>query len=226
MRPINARQAPGSVLLTVAVLAAFAASPKSAGQEPPPDKVLIRRGPKLQSVGQFATQGPLLTFDLVAYDTKGVPFRNLRDVDLDIRDDGKPMPAVFCRPLETEERRSTPLGEYTNRPTAGHPPFTLVLLDLLNENVVERGVGWYDVVNTLSKVESPERLYLYLLTEDGALYPVRALPGSGHPASADDGGWVSQVRQQLDRAMHAVNSLRSQDLAVNVDARVHRTVNL
>ena len=39
----------------------------------------------------------VLTFNIVAVDARGAPVRDLRDTDLRIWDDGKRMPAAFCR---------------------------------------------------------------------------------------------------------------------------------
>jgi VWFA-related protein len=210
-----------------AALAAFAAGPQTAAQDLPPGKVLIRRGPTPKSERQVEPQGPLLTLNLVILDAKGEPFPGLRDVDLDIRDDGKPMHAVFCRQLETAERQPEPLGprEYSNRPMGGNSQSTLVLLDLLNANLTERGSEWNDVVNALRKLESSERLFVYLLTKEGTLYPVRALPEAEQPSPPDGDAWVTQFQALLDDAMHAVNRLRPQEFE-DMDARVQRTLSL
>ena len=227
MRLLNPPKRPRLILLLGASLVAFAPGPPTAAQDLPPGKVLIRRGPKPKSESQAEPQGPLLTFNLVILDAKGEPFPGLRDVDVDIRDDGKPMHAVFCRQLETAESQSAPLGPraYSNRPMGGKSQPTLVLLDLLNANLAERGLGWNDVVNTLRKLESSERLSVYLLTQEGTLYPVRALPDAEHASSPDDGAWVTEVQVQLDEAMHAVNRIRPQEFQ-DIDARVQRTLSL
>lgn len=65
---------------------------------------LTRRGPK----DAVAPQGPVITLQLVVLDAKGEPVRGLRNIDIDIRDDGKPMRAVFCRPLVTTEQVLAP----------------------------------------------------------------------------------------------------------------------
>jgi len=112
----------------------------------------------------------------------------------------------------------------TNRPASANSPSTLVLLDLLNENFGERGSGWNDVLNALQNAESGRRVYVYLLTPEGALYPVRALPDAEHPGLPDDDGWVAQLQTLLDEAMHAVNPTRRRELQSDVDARVQATL--
>jgi len=169
---------------------------------------------------------PLLTFNVVALDAKGAPIRDLPAAGLRISDDGKPMQAAFCRPLVTAERTLTPAGphEYSNRPTAGSSQSILILLDLLNANLAERGQGWNDIASTFPKLESGESLYIYLLTKEGTFYPIHALPGTEGPISPDNTGWVAQVPLLLDQAMHKVDRLRPQDFQADVDARVRQTL--
>jgi VWFA-related protein len=183
---------------------------------------LVRRGPKAAST----PQGPLLTFHLAVYDSKGQAFRTLRDVDLDIRDDGKQIPAAYLRPLQTSGSRPTSgdPNELTNRPLSGSGHVAVVLLDLLNTNFAERSFAWRDAVSALRKVESPERLYVYLLTEKGTLFAVRALPDAFHPASANESGWTEGAQQMVAQAMAAVNGHRSQELQHDPVAVARRTL--
>ncbi len=169
---------------------------------------------------------PLLTFNLVALDAKGRPLRELPASDLRIYDDGKLMQAAFCRPLVTAERKLAPLGprEYSNRPTGGSVQSILILLDLLNANLAERGQGWNDIASTFQKLESGEYLYLYLLTKEATIYPVHALPDIENPAPSSDTDWVAQIPSLLDQAMHKVDRLRPQDLQADVHIRVSKTL--
>ena len=214
----NPLKGPVLALLMGATLAASAAPAQTAPPDPPFNKVLIRRG----STPEFPA--PLLLFNLVVFDAKGEPVPGLRATDFDIRDDGQPMQPVFCRPLETPESSSAPLGpnQYTNRPTGS--PSTLVLLDFLNADPAEGGAEWKRLAETLRKVESGQRLYLYLLTPDGTLYPVRALPNAGHSDSPGDSAWTAQAEALIDQAMHAVNCARPQELQYDLDARVQATL--
>ena len=213
-----------AALLTGAAFALLAAGAQTGAEIPPADKHLIRRGP----VEHGEAPGPLLTFDIVVFDAKGGAYRDLRPVDLDIRDDGKPMHADFCRPFETAERLSPALGpnEFTNRLSGGAAQSTLILLDLLNANFDERGTAWSDIVGTLQKVESGQNVYFYLLTKEARLYPVHALPSAANPRPANDEAWVKDVKVRLDEAMHATNSLRSWEYQADADARVRKTLSL
>lgn len=216
-------RSPNSVfLLAVAAFVFLAAGAPADPQSQPPDKHLIRRGP----VEHGEAQGPMLTFDIVVFDANGAAYRDLRPLDLDIRDDGKAMHAVFCRPLETAERLSPPLGpnEFTNRLSGGAAQSTLILLDLLNANFDERGTAWNDIVNTLQKAESGQNVYFYLLTKEATLYPVHALPSAERPRPANDEAWVSEAKVRLDEAMHVTNRLRPWEYRADVDARVRKTL--
>ena len=216
------RIANSAILLTGAAFACLAAAVQTAAQNPPPEKHLIRRGPAEQE----EAQGPILTFDIVALDSKGAPYRDLRALDLDIRDDGKPMHAAFCRPFETTERHTPLLGpnEFTNRLSGGAAQSTLILVDLLNANLDERGAAWYEVVNTLQKAESGRNVSFYLLTKDARLYPIHGLPSAANPRPPKDEDWVREVKARLDEAMHATNRLRPWEYQADVDARVSKTI--
>ncbi len=63
--------------------------------------------------------------------------------------------------------------------------------------------------------------YLYLLTRDGARYPVAGLPSS---VGQEQDAWTSEVNQLLDRAMRTVNQLRPQELQVDADLRTRKTL--
>lgn len=212
------------VLLLGLTFGSIAASPQSAAQEPPSSRVLIRRGPEPRA----EPQGPLLTFNIVVHDAKGEPFPDLRNIDLDIRDDGKKMRAVFCRPVETAGRQGEPLGpyEYTNRNVEGNSQSVLILLDLLNADLAERGLGWQGIVTALKEVESGAHLYFYLLTKAGTLYPIHPLPYAG--SSEPPGGevWAARIQTLLDEAMHKVDGLRLWEFQVDPDARVRKTIHV
>ena len=213
---------PRLALLMGAILVAFPASPQTAPEDAPFGKVLIRRGPRTDA----EPQSPLLTFNLVVLDAHGEPFPGLRDVDLEIRDDGQPMRAAFCRPLESAEPDSAPLrpNEFTNRSIGSGSQSTLLLLDLLNENLAERGLAWNEIVNTVRQFEPHQRLYVYLLTREGTLYPIHALPDVRNRQAAGDDAWLSRFQEQLDLAIHDVNRIRPWELEPDVDARVQTTI--
>ncbi|MGD0868369.1 MAG: VWA domain-containing protein [Bryobacteraceae bacterium] len=203
-----------SVLLAAAAFTVVAQTP--ALQNSPG---FVRRSPELH-------QAPQLTFNIVAQDAKGGPAADLRDTDLRIYDDGKLMHPAFCRPLETAGPAAQPgASEYSNRPIRGNSQTVLVLLDLLNENLAERGMGWYDVAHSFQKLDPTQHVYVYLLTAEGTLYPVHAMPAAGDLRPPDP-DWAAKVPALLDRAMRNVTALKPQDLRANVDARVRKSLDL
>lgn len=202
--------------------ALLAASFTSIAQDQPKIPDLIRRAPAARQ----EPQSPLLTFNIVALDPKGGSAGELHESDLRIYDDGKLMHPVFCRPLETAGP-STPLGsgEYSNRPIRGESQTVLVLLDLLNENFAERGLAWNDIAHAFQKVDARDRVFVYLVTAEGVLYPVHPMPAAGN-TTPPDADWASKVPALLDRAIHNVYGLKPQEYRVNVDARVRRSLDL
>jgi len=192
-------------------------------QDPPANKGLIRRGP----TDHPEPQAPLLVFNMVALDAKGAPVDGLKETDLRIYDDGKVMHAAFCRPLQSG-LETAPLGpeEYSNRPVRGDSQTILVLFDLLNEDLAERGLGWNEIAHAFKNLNSRDHVYVYLVTKDGTLYPVHPFPSAGSPHPFADPDWAAKVPALLDRAMHDVNSLRPQELRVNIDSRVRKSISV
>jgi VWFA-related protein len=222
------------VLLAGASIAVSAAGTQAQSQEPSNDRGLIRRGPEPSNGHGLIKRGPsahpepkapLLIFNMVALDAKGAPLEGLRDTDLRLYDDGKVMHPAFCRPLQTvsEAARLGP-QEYSNRPIRGDSQTILILLDLLNENFTERGLGWNEVARAFQRLGSGDRVYIYLITEDGSLYPVRPMPSAGNLNTPADPDWAAKVPAMLDQAMRNVNSLRPQELQVNIDARIRKSL--
>jgi VWFA-related protein len=170
-----------------------------------------------------ATRQPSLTFNVVAVDARNQPVRDLRAGDFRISDNGNVLNPASARFLETIANQAAPLGpnEYSNRPAGGNSHSTLVLFDLLNANFGERGFGWTDIALALQKLGPGERLYLYLLTKEGKLYPVHGLPADS--ARTEDVPWTAGVKPLLDKAMRAVNQLRPEELQIDADVRTRTT---
>ena len=189
------------------MLAGLAGGLCAAPQDPSSDDSLVRRGPK---AAPKSGAGALITFNLVATDAKGEPARNLRAGDLDIRDEGRPVQAIFCRPLASLAL-TEPLApnEYTNRLPADQARTTVVVLDMLNQRTSESGFEAKDLARALGKIEGIERLYLYLLTQKGQLYAVHALPAVDRAVPGDDSAWAAHAPQLLADAMRAVSEQRT-----------------
>ena len=136
---------------------------------------------------------PAVRLNLVAVDSAGKPVPDLTASDLAVFDKGAPQQIVSLRLNES-----------------GKPGPVVILFDLLNSGESSRGVVWNAIKTHLAQLESSRPLYLYLLVEDGSLYPVHGLPAGASQDVADD-SWVTNVGPLMDAAMKKVTQLRPQD---------------
>jgi VWFA-related protein len=176
-------------------------------------------------VATLAAQSPpLISLQITALDNHGQPVTDLQTADFRIADDGKPQPPVFTRFLAGSQPPA-PLkpNEFSNRSGDPIAHSTVILFDLLNADLTERGRSWTEIVQTLQHLESNDHFYLYLLTREATLFPVHPLPANEEQVSSADAPWAKEVEPLLNRAMSAVNRLELQELRVDVDARVKAT---
>jgi VWFA-related protein len=158
----------------------------------------------------------LVDLNVVALDNKDRPVEDLSADDFQVTDNGKPQPILFFRhndkrlvaPPETGPR------VFTNRP-AGRPAHaTAILLDLLNESFSAGGSAQEEVLKALSRVESGDELYLYILTRDGRLYPVRDIPAGEGDVPAGGPDWTAHARPIVEKAIKETFSLRSVNMTI------------
>jgi VWFA-related protein len=96
-------------------------------------------------------------------------------------------------------------------------PVVVILFDLLNANLANRGYGQKEIIEALKRVESGESVYLYLLTPTGNLYPVHALPSAGIAADPEAAGWTQHIEPLLNAAIDGVFGLKPrEEMLVNV----------
>jgi VWFA-related protein len=149
------------------------------------------------------TDVPIQNLSLVAFDAHGQPVNDLKADEIVVTDAGKSRKVAFLRRIE--------------RGRSKIPHATVILLDLMNQSFSTRGVAANQLVRTLQSLESPDYLYVYLLTLEGKLYPVRGLPGSEGAAEAEDGSaWTKNSKTLLDGALRAVMRTRPVDIDVAV----------
>ena len=108
------------------ILIALGTRPRLAAQSPKPDPAQIFR-----------------SFRLVATGADGQPVTDLRPEEIQVSDEGKRYPLVFARLLAAPSKAAA-LGprEFSNRAQDRFSASTLILLDLLNANITERGAAW------------------------------------------------------------------------------------
>jgi VWFA-related protein len=183
-----------------------------------PAAAAAAESPKIES-----QRPPLVTVNVVATDGRQIGVRDLRPEDLRIYDAGRPVEPVFCRALGTGGWQAAPLQphEYSNRPIADQRSI-VILFDLLNASQAERGFAWNEIAHAFRGLQSSDRLFVYLLTKEGSLYPIREAPSSPGVETAAAGN--AELEALLKQAMNDVNRLRPWELQVNMEARMQKTL--
>ena len=153
------------------------------------------------------------SFRLVATGADGQPVADLRPEEIQISDEGKRYPLVFARLLGAPSKAAA-LGprEFSNRAQDRFSASTLILLDLLNANITERGAAWNEAIQSLEGLEHADDVFLYLLTPDASLFAVHAWPAPGTLAESSSMPWTRDVRPLLAQALHTVERLKPPNL--------------
>lgn len=131
---------------------------------------------------------------VVALDSADKPVPDLTASDFKIFDNGSPRPILSVRVNQTDG-----------------PSALVILFDLVNSNISSRGEIWNIMKTSLSRLPAGSPLYLYLLVEDGSLYPVHGLPGAAASNQASN-AWLQDIGPQLDAAMRKTVQLKPLDL--------------
>jgi VWFA-related protein len=142
---------------------------------------------------QTSTSKPVL-LNVVAVDSAGKPVPDLTASDFSVFDDGSKQQIVSLRRNQSDQ-----------------PKPLVILFDLMNSGESSRGAVWNAVKTSLVHLSSTGPLYLYLLVEDGSLYPVHALPDVPSAQGVADETWVRNIGPSLDAAMQKVSQIRPQD---------------
>ncbi len=192
-----------SFLLLIPTIA-LALPPQRPQQAPPPQAVV--------------------NLNVIALDSKGQSVMDLQADDLRVQDNGKPQKISSFRRRQSHLATPAALGprEYANRAGNVIPHATVILFDQLNTQFADRGYVSNQLVNVLQKFESPDNLYLYLITTNGSLYPVHGLPGNEEDA-AKDSSWTRDIQAKLSEALRITLAHRPTDLVIDIDARVRAT---
>jgi VWFA-related protein len=151
----------------------------------------------------------LVDLNVVALDAKDRPVEDLSTEDFQVTDNGKAQPILFFR--HNDKRLEAPPQSgprvFTNRPAGRPARATAILLDFLNESFAAGGSAQEEVLKALSRVEAGDELYLYILTRDGRIYPVRDIAAPG----AD---WTAHARPMVEKAIKETFSLRSPNMTI------------
>jgi VWFA-related protein len=171
--------------------------------------------------GDDSPDRKLLDLNVVALDNHEQPVNDLTVDDFQVTDAGKPQKVVFFRHREAALRQPPKLApnELSNRGAESVPYATVILFDLMNLSFGSRGYGANEIIKALENLPAADYLYLYIVTIDGRLFGVHALPnGEEGPDAAH---WTKQIKPQLDNAMKTV--LRNRPIEVDIAIRTQMT---
>ena len=164
----------------------------------------------------------LVDLNVVVLDKHGQPITDLTADDFQITDSGKPQKiSFFRRNGQAAGQNRVPAvapNKFSNRPFDRPPNATVILFDLMNLGFGARGIAANQLVRNLSGLQSADSLYLYLVTFDGKLFPVHAIPpGGGRPERPPDAApWTRQIKPLMDSALRSTTTFRSPDIDVFV----------
>jgi VWFA-related protein len=163
----------------------------------------------------------LVNLNVIAVDGHGDPVTDLTADDFQIVDAGKPQKIVLFNHRDLAPDAPPPLdpNQFSNRAGIREPHATVILFDLLNERAGQRGQAWTQLLHYLEPLDKADDLYLYLLTVDGRLYPVRGVKDARTREGA--GAWTRGIKPLMDAAMHEVTRARPPE--IDVIARVQLT---
>jgi len=164
----------------------------------------------------------MVDLNVVAIDSHGAPVHDLTRDELRVTDSGRPETIAFFRLRDSKRGLVQPLGlnEVSNRSANNIPRATLILFDLLNEGFGTRGTAANQLIHDLGDLETPEYVYLYLLTLDGRLFPVHGLPPQGAVGPPEDAPWTRQIKPLMEGALRGVQQTRPVDIDVAVRVQI------
>jgi len=150
-----------------------------------------------------------ITLRVIARDSHDQPVGDLTAQDFQVSDQGKTQHITL---LQHPDNRQLATGARAES-GATTPHTVVILFDLLNANLTYRGYGTDEVDRVLQNLESgSDSIYLYLLTNSGALYSVHGLPGPDAAFNREtDGPWTRQVKPLLDAAINQVFGIKPVD---------------
>jgi VWFA-related protein len=144
--------------------------------------------------------------NVTALDSRGRPVTDLTSADFRIFEDVKRREITSFKTTSAQD------------PPGTRPPPIVILFDLMNTPWSRREYMANRIIKVLNPLETDEGIYLYLLTTDGELYPVRphgtgqaaaieqgSIASPGDTEKPDDAPWTKTIRPLL---MHAINEVR------------------
>ena len=165
---------------------------------------------------QGAVPKKLVNLNVVALDNHDEPVTDLTAADLQVTDAGKPQPIVFFRHNDERLQPQSTLaaGEFSNRVGVRQAHPTVILFDRFNDSIGPSAAAMNELGHALEKMEAGGGdLYLYFLTKQMKLYPVRPLPGADSATAKPlPDTWTHDGRSLIEAANNATFGLRTPGL--------------
>lgn len=133
-----------------------------------------------------------ITLNVVAFDNHDQIVGDLTSQDFQVSDQGKPQRIVSF---------------HRNANASQVAPPVVILFDLLNDGLGNRGYGTKEIIQTLEHLESSDSLYLYLLTSQGET-PVRGLPSPQEHNPPEKTPWTEHIKPLLEGAIEHAYGLK------------------
>lgn len=153
-----------------------------------------------------------MVLNVTAVDSKGRPVTDLTSADFQIFAEGTSRAITSFRSTSAQISSGT------------RPPPIVILFDLMNTYWDTREYIANRIIKVLSPLETDEGIYLYLLTPNGELYPVRpqgtgqaaaiqqgSIAGGGETENLDDTPWTKAIRPLLIHAINDVHGFWEED---------------
>ena len=173
------------------------------------------------SAAEGAADSRPVSLNVIATDSHGQPVADLTAADFQVSDGGKPQNIAFFRmtPVKAQPLAAPGQREFSNRNGGVFPHTTIIVLDLLNSQMTDRGFSSAEIARNLQGLETSDSLYFYLLTRDATVFPVHALPNGPADMKPESTPWVRKIKPLLDDAFQKVNKLRPGDHTVDVQVK-------
>ncbi len=146
--------------------------------------------------------------NVVALDGHGQPVTDLTRDDFRVYDGGKPQPITWFRFTGGKSGLATlaPREHYNRSSTPDD--IVVILFDMLNDPLLADVPISSEIIDALKNHESGERIYLYLLTPRGDLFPVHPLPPPNTDLQAEAVPWTRNLGPTLDKDLKTFVGLR------------------
>lgn len=168
---------------------------------------------------QSWTVPPFRRMQVVAFDKKGQAVTDLAASDLQVTDNGEPQTITSLSLNDNRPVTPPALGphEYSNQ-TGAQRGTTIILFDLLNGTFTDREYVARAIQHSVEQAENPASVFLYILTNNGVLYPVRGLARPG--AASPDGDWTKRAKALIHDAIQHVYGIRLADQQVEANREI------